>query len=57
MNKYKDINIEEMDNQQLLELYSEYDELLHGKNTCYGIADLFFFQDICHEMDRREEPC
>lgn len=47
--------LKEMTNKELLKLYREYDDLLHGNNPCFGTRDVRFFYQICYEMDKREE--
>jgi len=42
-------------NKELLKLYKEYDEMIHGENSCYGVNDLFILAEIERECNLREE--
>ena len=47
--------ITNMSNDELLKEYKVYDDLIYGKNPCYSIGDLRFYEQLCYELDKREE--
>ena len=49
MNEYSN-----MTNDELLEDYTQLNELIYVIK-CYGKNDLLRFNNVCHEMTRREE--
>ena len=49
------MNIPNMTNEQLLKTYKELDDLIHGKNPCFGTRDVILLDQITREMDKREE--
>jgi hypothetical protein len=47
--------LKQMTNLELLKLYKEYDDLIHGANPCFGTKDVIYLDQIEREMDAREE--
>jgi hypothetical protein len=46
--------VEQMTNKELLNEYKTYEDLIYGKNPCFGTKDIRFFDSLCYEMDKRE---
>jgi hypothetical protein len=44
-----------MSNKELLKEYKARDQLIHGEYCCYSLSDLRIFDELCREMDRRED--
>ena len=44
----------DMTNKELLKEYEAYDQMIHVIG-CFGTKDVMWFDEVCREMDRREE--
>jgi len=46
---------EHLNNTELLNEYNSYDDMIHGKNSCYGVKDVRIFYELERECNLREE--
>ena len=47
--------LKRLSNEELLKLYEEVEDTIYGANAIYGTKDVIYFNEICREMDKREE--
>lgn len=46
---------EHLSNKELIKEYNSYDDMIHGKNSCYGVKDVIIFYELERECILREE--